>query len=958
MLTVDMVHRTDVLVCGATSGAVAAALAAKKQGVSVMVVSDRSYFGEETAGAMRLWQHGRSDDPLYRGIFGEGGPVQPPTPGHVKRILDTALLRAEIPFLFESRPVFLLRDEDGQVAGVVLASRTALYGVRCRAAVDASRTGVLTRVAGLPLRRVKVPAVRELVVVGATPPEGSPFTWQEAESPFSVTSDDKTRLFPAYRLRLPLSQARDSLTLQLSADHGDRARAHYPGILYSADTFTDALDERLGVEADLRNDLHLLADHELVHLNGRLIVANALLPLSASGASCLDDLAGQLALGHRAGLLASEYAAGLPVVEGPLACHAGAQGRTDGLRFAERLRRPREGTEAEQVGIHGVPVFDACDVLVAGGGTAGAPAGIGAARSGARTVVLERLHGLGGVGTLGLITHYWYGNRVGFTAEMDAGVEACAKEAPERPGRWNPEEKMGWYLRALRDAGASAWLGSFAFGAEMDGSQVTGVLVSTPYGTGMVRAGAVVDATGNADVAAAAGAPCRVIDHRHVAVQGAGLSSRRPGIYYRNSDHAFIDDTDALGVTHAYVNARAKFAQEFDVAVIVGSRERRQVIGEHEISPLDLLAKRTYPDTIVIARSNFDTHGYTVHPVFMVVPPDQQALMAHVPFRCLVPQGVDRVLVTGLGVSAHRDALPVIRMQPDVQNQGYAAGLAASMAAKARSGFQNIDVRKLQKELVDEGILDAEVLRHTDSFPLAAEVVREAAVRGPSDLFTAAIIMGYPEVSTPILLEILQRGADEKQREDAALILGLSGRVEAVASLVEMIDSREWDEGWDYTGMGQFGRSMSRLDALIIALGKTGDPAAISTILRKIQTLDERSAFSHCRAVSVAASAFTNSGLAEALYALLQKPGMQGHAHLRTAQVIADVNDSPVETEARNQSLKELVLGRGLYLCGDHEGLGRHILETYADDLRGHYARHAQAILGHADLESLRAEVM
>ena len=88
--------------------------------------------------------------------------------------------------------------------------------------------------------------------------------------------------------------------------------------------------------------------------------------------------------------------------------------------------------------------------MVAGGGTAGAPAGIAAARSGARTLVLERLHGLGGLGTLGLITHYWYGNRVGFTAEIDAGVAACAKKAFERSGQWNPEDKMGWYLRALR----------------------------------------------------------------------------------------------------------------------------------------------------------------------------------------------------------------------------------------------------------------------------------------------------------------------------------------------------------------------------------------------------------------------------------------------------------------------------------------------------------------------------
>src|SRR5690606_20334652 len=114
---------------------------------------------------------------------------------------------------------------------------------------------------------------------------------------------------------------------------------------------------------------------------------------------------------------------------------------------------------------------------------------------------------------------YWYGNRVGFTAELDAAIAAATADYPgDRTGRWNPEEKMGWYLRALRDAGGEAWFSSFAYGVHMEGDRVAGVLVSTPYGCGLLQTGAVVDASGNADIAAAAGAPCRVIDAVHVAV--------------------------------------------------------------------------------------------------------------------------------------------------------------------------------------------------------------------------------------------------------------------------------------------------------------------------------------------------------------------------------------------------------------------------------------------------------
>ena len=84
------------------------------------------------------------------------------------------------------------------------------------------------------------------------------------------------------------------------------------------------------------------------------------------------------------------------------------------------------------------------------------PAGIGAARGGARTLVLEYLHGLGGVGTLGRITNYYHGNRVGFTAEIDAGVAAYEPAASSAKG-WNIEHKMEWLRSEIVKAGGEVW---------------------------------------------------------------------------------------------------------------------------------------------------------------------------------------------------------------------------------------------------------------------------------------------------------------------------------------------------------------------------------------------------------------------------------------------------------------------------------------------------------------------
>jgi hypothetical protein len=73
---------------------------------------------------------------------------------------------------------------------------------------------------------------------------------------------------------------------------------------------------------------------------------------------------------------------------------------------------------------------------------------------------------------------------------------------------------------------------------------------------------------------------------------------------------------------------------------------------------------------------------------------------------------------------------------------------------------------------------------------------------------------------------------------------------------------------------------------------------------------------------------------------------MSGHA--QTSIDVAIQRETPGGVNAvqtRRQSLRELVLARALYRCGDYQGLGKRILQTYTDDLRGHLARHAQAVL-------------
>jgi hypothetical protein len=640
-----------------------------------------------------------------------------------------------------------------------------------------------------------------------------------------------------------------------------------------------------------------------------------------------------IALGTRVGQAAARTALDMAPPQG-LHLVATPAAATESGDIAEQLTglraTPGKGPTIS-AGRRLLPVAGRYDVVVVGGGTAGAPAAIGAARHGAKTLVIEYLHDLGGVSTAGLIGKYYHGNRVGFTREIDAGVAALGAEV-------GVLGKSEYYRRTIRQAGAEIWFGAVVVGTWVEGRKVRGVVVATPYGRVAVAAGVVVDATGNSDVAAAAGARTTFVSAEHVAMQGTGLPPIRLGASYTNTDYTFVDDTDMLDLWRLFVTGRKQAGRAFDFGQLVDSRERRRIVGDVVLSPLDILNKRTWPDTICIAKSDFDSHGYTVHPAFLLQPPsrDGKALMCPIPYRVLIPENLEGILVTGLGISAHRDAMPIIRMQPDVQNQGYAAGVAAAMASRYTAGIvRNIDVRGLQRHLVDQKNLPETVLTQKDSYPLAADKVAAAVGNATTGGQAAmAAILAAPDTSLPLLRRAYATAETDAGRLAYAHVLGMMGDATGAETLRTAVSTTAWDGGWNFRGMGQYGASLSSLDSLIVALGRTRDPDAVPVLIEKARSLSVTNAFSHYRALAMALETLGDPAAAQPLATLLSRPGMTGY-------VLA----APSVPENRNASLRELILARALYRCGDHDGLGKRILQQYEGDLRGVFSRHAHAVL-------------
>ncbi len=148
--------------------------------------------------------------------------------------------------------------------------------------------------------------------------------------------------------------------------------------------------------------------------------------------------------------------------------------------------------------------------------------------------------------------------------------------------------------------------------------------------------------------------------------------------------------------------------------------------------------------------------------------------------------------------------------------------------------------------------------------------------------------------------------------------------------------------------MGQFGSDMSRLDSYVVALGRTGHAAALAPLLRLTAKLDASQDFSHHRAAALALEALASPQAAPVLAAVLKKPGMSGHvlAHADAAAAADATLDPSLNALApRRNSLRELYLARALYRCGDQDDLGKRLLLAYLHDIRGHFARHAKAVL-------------
>ena len=339
------------------------------------------------------------------------------------------------------------------------------------------------------------------------------------------------------------------------------------------------------------------------------------------------------------------------------------------------------------------------DLVVAGGGPAGCAGALAAARGGLNVLLVEAQGQLGGTATSGLVSHWLGGRAVDCKTWVVGGIfkelatEAVARgfallPEPETDGSHSP---FGWdgadgtltagvpfdpYRMAhvldtkLAQSGATVLLATQVADAQVTDGRITHLILSNKNGLTAVAARLVIDATGDADVAARSGCAFFKGENPEHGVAPATLELQVDGVdqtafaAYINAHHATrflkeiqqwqaegqwnapynrlitvqldrpgtllvntsrlcgIDGTDAASVTRGYQEGRADSVALFTfmrdhvpgfrhariraIAPMLGIRESRRLDGAFRLTVNDLLEGRSFEDAIGFSAYGWD----------------------------------------------------------------------------------------------------------------------------------------------------------------------------------------------------------------------------------------------------------------------------------------------------------------------------------------------------------------
>ena len=327
-------------------------------------------------------------------------------------------------------------------------------------------------------------------------------------------------------------------------------------------------------------------------------------------------------------------------------------------------------------------------------------------------------------------------------------------------------EVLKWVADQLAlEAGVRLRYHTFAVGIVKNDSRLDAVFVESKSGRQALAAKVVIDATGDADVSVWAGAPYEMGCPGDGALQPMSLAFRlggvdtarlgdihrpyidpdirqlaeqwnadgklpafggpwtfwgstfRPGEVFVNMVRLWGNATSVETLTTNEITGREHiqrfvcFLREnfapfkhcvlLDSGPQIGIRETRRIQGEYQLTGEDLRTHCHFRDSIALGGHVIDIHSPTGthHQV------TEEVGAYQIPYRCLLPQGIDNLLVCGRPISASHEAHASLRVMGTCMGTGQAAGTAAALSLREGVPPRQLEVRLLRQTLREQGAM-------------------------------------------------------------------------------------------------------------------------------------------------------------------------------------------------------------------------------------------------------------
>ena len=408
---------------------------------------------------------------------------------------------------------------------------------------------------------------------------------------------------------------------------------------------------------------------------------------------------------------------------------------------SQTAANPDAGTIKEPA--RDIPVVETADVLVIGGGPSGVAAAIAASRAGARTILAERYNHLGGLWTGGLVLPLLSTHAInkqssmtrtlyGIGGEMLEKLEQIGMAIHEINPVVDPEATKYVLEVMLKESGVMPLYHCWASNVIVESDTIKAVFLETKSGRVAIQPKTVIDCTGDGDILHLAGEEYDIMNYE------LGLVHRLGNIDRINKDLARDRDLNIGGETPIpsvnWVNMvggdyedaldfrrLSELQQQHRIEIWEGVQEIRSVPGYEEVFLLDTAAQQgvrmsrilrgeyrlTLEDSMTF-KSFDDNIGISGAWTSLLYQqrrvPMKERPMWQIPYRALLPQKTKNLLVAGRCFSFEQDLFQDARIIGTCLITGHGAGVGAALASDSGNAVQELDVKKIQKVLLEQKV--------------------------------------------------------------------------------------------------------------------------------------------------------------------------------------------------------------------------------------------------------------